>query len=121
MAIETQTVETQAVEWHPGPNPGVVAVVFTVLFLSGLVPVTLLASATHFPSPIQPAEEMVAYFRGESAKVRFCAFLHFGASVPLGIFTATMVSRLRFHHSQAAGVTIALFGGLAASFAMALS
>jgi len=59
--------------------------------------------------------------RVESAKVRFCAFLHFAASIPLGIFTAAMVSRLRFHHSSAAGVTIALFGGLAASFDMALS
>jgi hypothetical protein len=121
MSSVSQTIETRAIESHRGPNPGLVAVVFTVLFLAGLVPVTLIVSETHFPSPLQPAEEIVAYFRSESAKVRFCAFLHFGASVPLGIFRATMVSRLRFHRARAAGVTIALFGGLAASFDMGLS
>jgi hypothetical protein len=121
MASESQTIGTQAVARHRGPNPGAVAVVFTVLFLAGLVPVTLLASETHFPSPLQPAEEIVAYFRSESAKVRICAFLHFAASIPLGIFTATMVSRLLFHRAQAAGVIIALYGGLAVSFDMALS
>jgi hypothetical protein len=99
----------------------VVAVVFTALFLASLVPVTLLYSETHFPAPYQPPEEIVAYFRGESAKVRVCAFFQFGSSVPLGIFTATMVSRLRFHRAEAAGVTIALFGGLGTSFFMGLS
>jgi hypothetical protein len=95
--------------------------VFTVLFLASLVPVTLLVSETHFPSPLQPPEEIVAYFRAESFKVRICAFLQFGASVPLGIFTAAMVSRLRFHRTTAAGPSIALFGGLAASAFMAIS
>jgi hypothetical protein len=123
MSSVSQTIEPLAIETerHWGPNPGMVAVVFTVLFLASLVPVTLIVGETHFPSPLQSPDEIVAYFRSESAKVRFCAFLQFGASIPLGIFTATMVSRLRFHRVQAAGVTIALFGGLAASFDMALS
>jgi hypothetical protein len=98
-----------------------VAVVFTVLFLASLLPVTLLFSETHFPAPYQSPEEIVAYFRSESAKVRLCAFLQFGSSIPLGIFTATMVSRLRFQRASAAGVTIALFGGLGTSFFMGLS
>jgi hypothetical protein len=106
---------------HQGPNPGLVALVFTVLFFGSLIPVTLLVSNTHFPSPLEPAEEIVSYFRGESAKVRICAFLQFAAAIPLGIFTATMVSRLRFLGVNAAGVSIALFGGLAASSAVALS
>jgi hypothetical protein len=98
-----------------------VAVVFTVLFLASLVPVTRLVSETHFPSPLQSPEEIVAYFRAESFKVRICAFLQFGASVPLGIFTATMASRLRFHRTTAAGPAIAFFGGLVASTFMAIS
>jgi hypothetical protein len=121
MASEPQTLGTQAAERHRGPNPGVVAVVFTVLFLASLVPVTLIVSETHFPSPLQSPEEMVAYFRAESFKVRVCAFLQFASSVPLGIFAATMVSRLRFHRAEVAGVTIALFGGLAASTFVAIS
>jgi hypothetical protein len=107
--------------WHRGPHPGYVAIVFTVLFLASLVPVTLLLSKTHFPAPYQTPQEIVAYFQAESAKVAICAFLQFGSSIPLGIFTATMVSRLRFHRVQAAGATIALFGGLGTSFFMALS
>jgi hypothetical protein len=121
MSSVSQTLETQAIERHRGPNPGMVAVVFTVLFLASLVPVTLIVSKTHFPSPLQSPEEMVAYFRAEAFKVRLCAFFQFGSSVPLGIFAATMVSRLRFHRAEAAGVTIALFGGLAASTFVAIS
>jgi hypothetical protein len=105
---------------HAGPHPGIVAIVFTALFIAGLVPVTLLAGKTHFPSPLQPAEEIVGYFRAEAGRVRLCAFLQFGSAVPLGIFTATMVSRLRYHGVRAAGATIALFGGVSASLAVAL-
>jgi hypothetical protein len=121
MTSESNALETRATDRHRGPNPGVVAVVFTVLFLASLVPVTLIVSETHFPSPLQSPEEVVAYFRSEPAKVRVCAFLQFASSVPLGIFAATMVSRLRFHRTEAAGVIIALFGGLTASMFVAIS
>src|SRR5262249_35635072 len=121
MTSESQIVGTPVVERHPGPNPGVVAVVFTVLFLASLVPVTLIVSETHFPSPRQSPEEMVAYFRSGAWKVRICAFLQFGSSVPLGIFAATMASRLWFHGAKAAGVAIALLGGLVASTFVAIS
>jgi hypothetical protein len=106
---------------HWGPHPGYVAVVFTTLFLASLVPVTLIVSETHFPSPLQAPEDVVRYFRNESTRVRVCAFLQFASAIPLGIFTAVMVSRLRFHGARVAGVDIALFGGLAASLFVALS
>jgi len=100
---------------HPAPNPGHVAVVFAVVFLAGLVPVTNIADTTHFPSPLQPAAEIEAYFATHMARVGLCAALQFGSAIALGIFTATMVSRLRFHGVRAAGVDIAMFGGVAAS------
>jgi hypothetical protein len=112
---------SESIERHSGPNPGIVAVLFTVLFVASLIPVTLLVSETHFPAPVQPPEEIVEYFRVESAKVRLCAFLQFCSAIPLGIFTAVMVSRLRYHGVQAAGVMIALFGGFAAATAVAVS
>jgi len=90
-------------------------------FIAALIPVTLIVSETHFPAPIQPPQEMVAYFQAEAAKVRICAFLQFCSAIPLGIFTAAMVSRLRSHGAQSAWVLIALVGGLAASSAVALS
>ena len=106
---------------HSGPNPGVVAIVFTVLFLASLVPVTLVVSEMHFPSPLQSPEEIVAYFQAEAVKVRLCAFLQFCAGISLGIFTAAMVSRMRYHGVHAAAVTYALFGGLTASISVGLS
>jgi len=112
--MNTQTPPVAA--RHAGPNPGIVAIVFTVLFLAGLVPVTLLMGDTHFPSPLQPPDEIVVYFREHPTKVALCAFLQFGSAIPLGIYVATMTSRLRFLGVRAAGVDIALFGGLAASF-----
>ena len=106
---------------HVGPNPGYLAIVFTVLFISSLVPVTLLVSNSHFPSPFQPPEEIVSYFKAEAFKVIFCAFLQFGSAIPLGLYAATMVSRLGFHGAKQTGITIALFGGFSASSAIALS
>jgi hypothetical protein len=56
--------------------------------------------------------------------VLFCLFLQPGATICLGLFTATVVSRLHFLGVRAAGVHIALLGGfltvfdgLAAAFA----
>ena len=56
-----------------------------------------------------------------SARRFVCAFLQFGAAIPLGIFTATMVSRLQFLGVRAAGPYIALFGGLMTAFNIAVS
>jgi hypothetical protein len=44
-----------------------------------------------------------------------------GTAIPLGIFTATVVSHLRFFGVRAAGADIALFGGFLTAFAMMVS
>ena len=119
MSDSASTAQDLAV--HRGPHPGIVACVFTALFIAGLVPVTLLTGDTHFPAPHQPLDEVLAYFRDNAGKVRLCAFLQFGSAVPLGIFTMTMVSRLRFHRISAAGPWIALFGGILATLSIFVS
>ncbi len=117
---------------HMGPHPGIVAVIYTLLFNAGLYfvvsfrpPEHLAASATairpYFPGPWESAETITAYFQTHPHAVLWCAFLQFGAAIPLGIFTATMVSRLQFHGVRAAGSVIALFGGLMTSFNLAAS
>lgn len=106
---------TALLRGHPAPNPGIVALVFAALFIAGLVPVTNLTDTVHFPSPLQPAAEIEAYFSTHMTRVGFCAALQFGSTIALGIFTATMVSRLRFLGVRVAGVEIALFGGIAAA------
>jgi hypothetical protein len=112
--------------WHRGPNSGVVAIVFTILKLASLFPVTIFGITAGFPPPYFPAasappEQIVNYFTTHTGPVLMLAFLQFGSAIPLGIFTASIVSRLQFLGIRAAGASIALFGGLAAAFHSAIS
>lgn len=106
---------------HAGPPLGIVAIVFVVLFLAGLYPVTMFGGQPYFPGPWESADTIVTFFQNRSSGVLATAFLHFGAAIPLGIFTATVVSRLQLLGVRAAGAFIALFGGLATAFTMIVS
>jgi len=117
---------------HAGPNPGIVAIIYTLLFNTGLYfvvsfrpPEHLAASAIavrpYFPGPWESAETITAYFQTHPHAVLMCAFLQFGAAIPLGIFSATMVSRLHYLGVRVAGAHIALFGGFMTAFNIATS
>src|SRR5215475_4392534 len=107
---------------HRGPNLGVLAIVFTLLFNAGLYfVISFSAEAPHFPGPWESAEVITAYFQSQPRAVLLCAFFQFGSAIPLGLFTATVVSRLRFLGVKAAGADIALFGGFMAAFDIAIS
>jgi hypothetical protein len=106
---------------HKGPPLGWVAATFVILFIAGLYPVTAFNGNPVFPAPYEPVRTIVAYFGARSPAVLLCAALQFGAAIPLGIFTATAVSRLRFLGVRAAGVDIALFGGFLTAFTMMVS
>src|SRR6266568_3017005 len=93
---------------HAGPPLGIVATVFVVLFLAGLYPVTMFGGQPYFPGPWESPDTIVTFFQTRSTGVLATAFLHFGAAIPLGIFTATAVSRLQFLGVRAAGAFIAL-------------
>src|SRR5499426_1425586 len=107
---------------HRGPNLGILAIVFTLLFNAGLYfVISFSAEAPHFPGPWESTEVITAYFQSQPRAVLLCAFFQFGSAIPLGLFTATVVSRLRFLGVKAAGTHIALFGGLMTAFNLALS
>jgi hypothetical protein len=112
---------TNNVERHASPHPGMVALVFMVLFCAGLYPVTAFAGKPYFPGPWESPQTIANFFQLRPQATALCALLQFGAAVPLGIFTATVVSRLRFLGVQAAGVYIALFGGFATATAVFMS
>jgi hypothetical protein len=99
---------------HQGPPAGVLAVVYTVLFLAGLA--AIFAGRPYFPTLSAPATAMAAFFAARAHAVLVCVFFQFGAMVALGIFTATVVNQMRFLGVRAAGVNIALLGGLATVF-----
>jgi len=101
---------------HRGPHLGALAIVYTVLFNAGLCAVSAFGilfgvKPPYFPGPWEPTNVVVTYFQTHSSAALVCMFLQFGALIPLGIFVATAVSRLRFLGVTAAGVYIALFGG----------
>jgi len=116
-----EITNTSMVDGHRGPHPGIVAIVYTLLFNAGLYQVVTFTGGPHFPGPWESSETIAAYFQGHATAVLICAFLQFGAAIALGIFTATMVSRLQFLGVRAAGPSIAFFGGLMTAGNMALS
>lgn len=106
---------------HPGPPLGILAIVFTGVFCAGLFPVTMFGGMPYFPGPWAPTQSIVSFFQLRATAALLCSFLQFGSAIPLGIFTATAVSRLRFLGVRAAAAHIALFGGFGAAFAIASS
>src|SRR5215471_4940993 len=107
---------------HKGPPLGMLAIIFTILFNAGLYfVISFSPSQPHFPGPWESADTIAEYFRNHPHDVLMCAFLQFGSAIPLGLFTAAIVSRLRFLGVRAAGAFLALFGGLFAAIDLALS
>jgi hypothetical protein len=104
-----------------GPPLLPVAIVHTLLFAASLVAGALLMHGPAFVNPYGDAEASRRFFADNPQALRVAAFFFFGSSVPLGIYSATVVSRLRFLGVRAAGSYIALFGGLMASGAIAIS
>jgi hypothetical protein len=106
---------------HAGPHLGALAIVYTVLFITGLCAVSAFGASfgvkpPYFPGPWEPSSVIASYFQTHATAVLFCVFLQVGAMIPLGIFVASIVSRLRFLGVTAAGPNIALFGGFLTVF-----
>jgi hypothetical protein len=101
---------------HAGPPLLPVALAYTALMIAGAV--TL--SAT-FSSPHAPGQETVAYIERFASRIRLGSFFELGSAIPLGVFVATVVSRLRFLRVRAAGEIIALCGGFGAMGMLMLS
>jgi hypothetical protein len=108
-------------ELRRSPPLGALAIVFTALFLGSMALQAIMTGGAPFPNPYNPVPEIQAYYTRFPDVLRVVSFLQFGAAIPLGLFTATVVSRLLFHKVKAAGVHIALFGGLTASVLLAVS
>jgi len=96
-----------------GPHLGILAVIFTALFILGLsFVITFTPGAPHYPNPYDPPAAITAYFREHPHDALMCMFFQFMSAIPLGIFTVTAWSRLRWLGVKAVGPSIALLGGL---------
>lgn len=104
-----------------GPSLMVVAIAHILVFAGGLAATAALRHGAFFMNPFAPPEQLRVFFAQNPRAVQVGAFFLFGSSVPLGIFSVTLVSKLRFLGVRAAGTNIALLGGLMATFALSLS
>src|SRR5258708_16268305 len=104
-----------------GPPLSPCAIVHALLFVANIPSAVLLRHGPPFVTPFGDAEAARALFAATPFAVKVSAFFFFGSAVPLAISTATVVSRLRYLGVRAAGTNIALFGGFAASGAIAVS
>jgi hypothetical protein len=104
-----------------GPPLLPLAAVYTLLFVANIVSVVLLRQGPPAVTPFGDAEVARAFFAANRFAIKVSAFFFFGSAVPLAIYAATVVSRLRYLGVRAAGTNIALFGGFAASGAIAIS
>src|ERR1700692_623688 len=101
---------------HSRPPLLLPGVVYTVLVIAGAV-----TGGSTFTAPHDAAHQGAAYVASIDFKLRWGSFFEFGSSIPLLIFVATTVSRLRFLRVRAAGEVMALCGGLAAAAMLMLS
>ncbi len=92
-----------------------------VVFLAGLLSAAALRHGAPYITPFAPADQVQRFFSQNPFAMRVGNFFLFGSAVPLGIFAATAVSRLRFYGVRATGTSIALFGGGMAAVALFLS
>jgi hypothetical protein len=106
---------------HQSPPLGPVALTFVILFAAALVSLGEVNGLASILSRESSAEALSRFFQTQRTPVLFSAFFQFGAAVPLGVFTASVVSRLQFLGIRAAGIFIALCGGFMAAITLLTS
>src|ERR1700733_9614620 len=110
--MESSAIIQPRANVHRGPSPGIVATISVLLFVTSLVLTKVVTNGAAYPVPYFSFDKIRGYFLQFSELERFDAMLQFGSAVPLGIFTAAITSRLKFHGVSASGVNIALYGGI---------
>lgn len=106
---------------HRSPSLSMLGIVYLALFIASLAAPIIMTGAALFPTPYAPLAEIQAYYLHHADAARIGTFFQFASAIPLGLFTATVTSRLKFLGVNSAGESIALFGGFAASILLAVS
>jgi len=103
-----------------GPPAGVLATLALVFSIAGVL-VPLAIAGTAFPTPPWSPDEVAAYVTGHPWAMTWAGVFAFAASVPLGIYAATVYARLQRLGIRVPGPGIAFFGGISASVLLAAS
>src|SRR5579859_5509912 len=115
METTTSVREQLPVRKHHGPHPGILALIYILLLIASLVSFSILAHGAPYPRPFGSLADAQQIYRQFPFALRLNAFFQIGSAIPLGLFNAALTSRLNFLGVNVTGVSIALFGGIAAS------
>jgi hypothetical protein len=105
---------------HRGPSLLLLILVYCAFLAAGLIVPSVLRHGAGYVNPYEPVERIRDFFAASPAAVKISGFFIFGSAIPLGLYTATVVSRLGFLGVRAAGTYITLFGGFMAAGALAV-
>lgn len=114
--VESKTTRKILSERYIGPNLLLLTVVYLGLLIAGG---SRLNAA--FAMPHDSVEKTVAYMAKYSWTIQLGSFFELVSAIPLGIFIAATISRLRFLHIRSAGEPIAFLGGVGAITMLVLS
>lgn len=112
---------TESPRRFAGPPLLSVAIIHVLLFGASMAVGAMLRHGPSYANPYGSIEDARRFFTANPQALRWSAFFFFGSAVPLGIYTATVLSRLQFLGVRAAGTYITLFGGFTAAAALAVS
>src|SRR5438128_592890 len=104
-----------------GPHPGALALISLGLTVASLVTAALLHDGHAYVSPFAPSAQFLEYYRRHGSAAQVSATLLFGSAVPLGIFAATVYTRLLRLGVRVPGPSIGFFGSVVASLMLMLS
>jgi len=110
------STSASSIKRHAGPNLLLLTIVYVGLMLAGG---SRLNAAHHIP--VDSAAAAIAYVAKNGWSMQWGSFFELGSAIPLGIFFAATVSRLRFLGVRAAGESIAFLGGIGATMMLILS
>src|SRR5690349_19384076 len=103
------------------PSPGILAVVYFLVFATGMAFLLIGSSGASYPTPYDPVEKAQHFYTDFSDGLRAQSFFLFWSALPLGIYTAFMTARLRGLKLHRGGINIAQFGGFGAAFFIGMS
>lgn len=101
---------------YSGPNLLLLTVIYLALLIAGG---SRLSAAMAIPH--DSAEKALAYMTKYGWRIQLGSFFELLSAIPLGIFIATTIGRLRFLGVRNAGESIAFLGGVGATAMLALS
>ena len=114
--VESNAQRGTVRERYSGPNLLLLTVIYLALLIAGGSRLSAALAVPH-----DSVEKAAAYLAKYGWTIQLGSFFELLSAIPLGIFIATTISRLRFLGVRNAGESIAFLGGVGATTLLVLS